>query len=157
MVLKEFIITNISPDISIVVRTKGNVFGLKPKESRKVLAEKIFDIQCPRELVEITNGKRNFFKVNENIIEIDHSGKVLSGSEMKISDVISEINTIKETKQKVVNDVNEKIKGLAQEIKTDVEKSKQKTPTSKEVKTSAETKPKRGRPSTKAKEDGAKK
>jgi len=120
MKLKEFKVTNIS-DLHVVVRTPSETFGLNPKDSQITIAEKMGDIIAPKDLIEITSGKKTFFKVNETVVEINHDGKILSGKELKISDVNESLNVkIKETVEKKTDNVVEEIKDLAKEVAKDI-------------------------------------
>jgi len=138
MKLKEFKVTNIS-DLHVVVRTPSETFGLNPKDSQITIAEKMGDIVAPKDLIEITSGKKTFFKVNETVVEINHDGKILSGIELKISDVNESLNTkIKETVNKKTDDVVDGIKDLAKEVAKEVKSKVEETKTEEKVETKVE-------------------
>jgi hypothetical protein len=126
MKLKEFKVTNIS-ELYVVVRTQSDTFGLNPKETQITLAEKMSDILVPDNLVEIVPGEKTFFKVKEEVIEINHDGKVLSGQELKLNVVNESLNeSLNETKDMKIEKIINDIKDLSEEVKKEVNSSETK-------------------------------
>ena len=127
MKLNEFIVKNIS-DIHVVVRTPSSTFGLNPTQEQVVVCSKLSEIIAPKELVDIRNGKRVYFKTNESIVEINHDGKILSGKELKLSDVEDDLNSkLKEVVETKVEKIIEETNELVEEIKETVDTAKAET------------------------------